>query len=127
MKRLAVAFVLVVPLVMSVRAGELSRTYTQPPVPPREALERLNLQMAWRVFLPTDGRRDRLFSVQVLDTQVLVQTLSGSVMALDPLTGATQWRSRVGAPYAVTAPLGYNTESVFAVNGTRLYVLNRAT
>src|SRR5688500_8527154 len=101
MKKLAVAIVMVLPLALCVQANDLTRTYTQPAVPPREALERLNLQMAWRVFLPTEGRRDRLFSVQVLDNQVLVQTLSGTVIALDAVTGATQWRSRIGTPYAV--------------------------
>src|SRR5262249_28964536 len=81
----AVAFVV---LTATTVAGQgRSQLYTQPAVPPEEALHRLNLKLAWQVHVPTEGRRDGLFSVQVLEKQVLVQTRGGVVIALDAATG----------------------------------------
>lgn len=127
MKTLAGAVVLFVLVAASVAAQGLSRTYTEPAVPPREVLDRLNLKMAWRVYLPMEKRRERIFSVHLLDDQMLIQTLAGAVFALDPFTGAMQWRAQFGVPYAVSQPLGFNADTVFAVNGTDLFVLNRKT
>jgi outer membrane protein assembly factor BamB len=104
-----------------------SQLHTRPAVLPEEALHRLNLKQAWRAYVPTEGRRDGLFSVQVLDTQILVQTRGGVVIALDPVTGATQWRSHAGMSYLVAQPLSYNGQSVFLVNGARMYALQRST
>jgi outer membrane protein assembly factor BamB len=117
------------------------RVYTEPAVPSQESLDRLNLKLGWRVYLPTDRRRDGIFSVQVVDNpgqrgqQVLVQTRSGVVIALDGETGVTQWRARIGNPYTVSNLLGYNSPrdpeaghgSIFAINGIELYALDRVT
>jgi outer membrane protein assembly factor BamB len=127
MKKLVAAVVTLLLAAPLAPAQGLARTYTTPCVPPREHLELLNLKMAWRLFVPMDGRRDGFFSVQILDDQILVQTRSGGVVMLDAATGATLWRARHGIPYAVTQRLGYNKQSVFIVNGSRLYALNRAT
>lgn len=102
-----------------------SRLYTQPIIPTQETLERQNLKLAWRAYLPVDGRRDGLFSVHPLGDQILVQLRSGAVIAIDAEKGTTQWRARVGLPYLVTQDLGYNKRSVFVVNGLRLYALDR--
>jgi outer membrane protein assembly factor BamB len=116
----------------AVRAQD-PRIYSEPPVPPREALERLNLRMAWRTYLPTDRRRDGIFSLRVINRphgdgqQVLVQLRSGAVVLLDAETGATEWRSRVGTPYLVNHPPGFNANYVFVVNGLELFALDRAT
>jgi outer membrane protein assembly factor BamB len=116
------------------------RVYTEPAVPPQESLDKLNLQLAWRVYLPTDRRRDGIFSVQVIDQpgqqgqEVLVQTRSGVIILLDAETGVTRWRARLGNPYTVSQLLGYNSPrdpeghgSIFAVNGLELYALDRIT
>ena len=109
------------------------RVYSEPAVPSQESLDKLNLKLAWRVYLPTDRRRDGIFSVQVVDRpggrsqQVLVQTRSGVIITLDGDTGVTQWRARIGNPYTVSSLLGYNSKSVFAANGIQLYALNRDT
>jgi outer membrane protein assembly factor BamB len=113
--------------VSTVAAQPISRTYTRPAIPSSEVLDRLNLKLAWRVFVPTDGFRDGLASVQILEDQVLVQTRSGGVVLLDAATGATAWRARVGVPYRGTQPLGYNSQSVFVTNADRLYALSRRT
>src|SRR5260370_11747217 len=131
MKKLAVGVVAVVLTGASVSAQAPPRLYSQPPVPRPETLDRLNLKLAWRVYLPTEGRRDGIFSVQIPERLqppgelILVQTRSAVVMALDSATGATLWRTRVGTPYAMRQRLGYHSKQVFLANGVYVYALRR--
>src|SRR5437773_4135533 len=117
----------------SASAQDLARLYTQPLVPGSQALDRLNLKLSWRTFMPTDGRRDGIFSVQIPDRLrppgelILIQTRSAFVMGLDGSTGATLWRTRIGTPYALRQRLGYNSKQVFVANGLELYALSRDT
>ena len=103
------------------------RLFTRPQVPPREALERLNLQVGWHTTIPVESRRDRIYSVQITGREIFVQTRSGLLVSLDPETGQTRWRVLPGMPYRDIHPVGYNSVLVFVVNGTTLYALNRAT
>src|SRR5437868_122503 len=79
--------------------GGAVREYTSPRGLSAEALNRLNLTLAWKTRVPTESTRDGLLSVQLVPGekatgyQVLVQTLRGYVVALDPETGVTQWRT----------------------------------
>lgn len=129
MVRLASAIVGLLFVGTAVSAEDGTRVYSEPAVPSRAALDRLNLKMAWRARLPVEGRRDGVFSVQITDygetQQILLQTRSGAVIALDGLTGATQWRARIGSPYVVAYALGYNTKTVLALNGLSVYALSR--
>jgi outer membrane protein assembly factor BamB len=131
MNKLAGAVALLVLTVLLVRAQPpepiRGRFYTTPSVPPREVLDKLNLKLAWRVFVPCDGRRDGIFSVQVLPEQILVQTYRGTVTALDPRTGAAQWRTHVGGTYQTKRLLGVNDTTVFAIRSDRIYALDRNT
>lgn len=105
------------------------RIYTQPPVPQREALAKLDLVLGWRTYLPMDGRHDGMYTVQVTHPdgrQILVQARSGAIFALDAETGAIQWRARLPTMYANSLPLGYNSKFVFAVTGANLSAFNRA-
>jgi outer membrane protein assembly factor BamB len=115
----------------AVSAQGLARLYTTPALPPREALDRLHLTMAWYTYLPTDGRRDGINRVQITDyassQQIFVQTRSGTILALDGATGASLWRVRLGLPYVVSQPLGYNSNTVFAIYGASLFALARDT
>ncbi len=103
MKKLAVGVVAVLLTGAIVSAQAPPRLYTQPPVPRPETLDRLNLKLAWRAYLPTEGRRDGIFSVQIPERMqppgelLLVQTRSSAVLALDSATGAILWRTRVSA------------------------------
>ena len=108
-------------------AQEWSELYTQPTVPSRETLDRLNLVKSWHTFVPTTGKRDGLLSVQPFEDQVLVQSRSGSVTAIRTEDGTIQWNVPVGIPYRVAQLLARNKESVFAIHGTQLYALNRQT
>jgi outer membrane protein assembly factor BamB len=105
----------------------LARLYSHPLTPPDEALERLHLKVAWRTYIPTDGRRDGLLSVQILSDQILVQTRSGVLVALNPADGSAQWRAAFGLPYRALAPAAINASSVFVYSGVRLYSLDRKT
>jgi outer membrane protein assembly factor BamB len=128
MKRYAGALSAVLVAVAVVAGQEnLARLYSHPLTPPDEALERLHLKLAWRSYIPTDGRRDGLLSVQVLNDQVLVQTRSGMLVALNPADGSAQWRVAIGLPYRALAPAAINDRSVIVYNGVRLYSLDRKT
>jgi outer membrane protein assembly factor BamB len=106
---------------------EQTRLYSQPAVPPTEVLDRLNLKLAWRTYITTDGRKDGLLSVQFVGDQLLVQNRSGLVSAVDAATGHVQWRTAVGQAYFVVAGLGSNSRSVFAISSNVLYALDRRT
>lgn len=111
----------------AVLAADRNMVYTAPAIPQREALERLNLKLAWYGFVHNEGRRDGLLSVQLAGRQLLVQTRSGLVTAMDAENGRTLWRTRVGLTYSSALPLGFNRKTVFVVNGTDLYALDRET
>ena len=83
--------------------------------------------MAWRVYIPTDGRRDGLFSVQIFGDQILVQNRSGTISAIDPRDGIIQWRRVPTNPYRVTQALGSNRTTIFLVQGINLFALDRKT
>jgi outer membrane protein assembly factor BamB len=106
---------------------ERAAVYTRPLPPPPEVLDRLNLQMAWQLYVPMDGTRDGLFSIQLWHHDLYVQTRSGLVMLVDPETGAVRWRSRFGVPYRAGQPLAFNSQAVFALNGNFLYGLDHNT
>jgi len=105
----------------------LSRQYTRPAVPTQEALNRLNLKLAWRSYLPVDGRRDGVLTAQVLGDQVLIQLRSGALLAINAETGKTEWHYRLDTPYRVSNEVGLNAKLLFAMSGTRVVVLDRTT
>jgi outer membrane protein assembly factor BamB len=111
----------------TVGAQDLNRLQTHPTVPAPETLARLNLKLGWRTYVPMDGSRDTIFSVQNTGDLLLIQTRSGLVMAVDAATGQTLWQARVGRPYHVSVRLGYNSDAVLVVNDQTLYVLDRHT
>ncbi len=131
-KLLIVAAVLVVAAVAPLAAqNPTSRLYTTPSAPPQDALDRLRLKTAWTATVPTDGRRDGLYTVQVLPhhagQELLVQTRSGAIVMFDGETGRLRWSTRVGTPYRVSQPLAYNNDSVFVINNIQLFALERDT
>lgn len=108
-------------------AQERTRLYSHPPVPPPEVLHRLNLRLAWRTVVPTLGRCDGIFSVQVLEDLILVQDISGAITAINPVDGSQRWHTVFGVPFRTSNVLGYNATTVFAYNGLRLFGLDRRT
>jgi outer membrane protein assembly factor BamB len=114
-----------------VSAQNPTTLFTQPSVPSSDILNRFNLKLAWQMYLPTEGRRDGIFSVQIPERLqppgglILVQTRSAVVMAIDSATGTMLWRTPVGMPFAMRQRLGYNSKQIFVANGVDLYALNR--
>jgi outer membrane protein assembly factor BamB len=104
-----------------------SKLYTQPIPPPHELLDRLNLQMSYRIYVPMDGRQDGLATVQLQGRNLFVQTRSGLVTLIDAETGATLWRQRVGRPYVVEHALAFNSREVYVINNVHLFALDRLT
>src|SRR5262249_33697888 len=102
-------------------------THTRPNVPTDEVLNKLNLKLGWRAYLPIDGTRDAIATMQVLDSQVLVQMRSGLIASLDPESGQTQWLARIGPAYHVAHKLGHNIDTIFGYTLTTLFALERTT
>jgi outer membrane protein assembly factor BamB len=109
----------------AVLAGDRDLVFTSPAIPPREALDRLNLKLAWSTFVQSGSHRDGIATFQVAGKQLFVQNRSGLVTSLDAQSGRTLWRVRVGKAYQTLLPLAYNRKSVFIVNGTDLYAIDR--
>jgi outer membrane protein assembly factor BamB len=82
--------------------------------------------MAWRAYVPMDGTRDGLVSVQPIGPDLLVLTRGGTVALLNAETGETRWRARVGLPYRTRLAPAANGRTVLVVNNTFLYALSRA-
>jgi outer membrane protein assembly factor BamB len=108
-------------------AEPITRLHTRPTVPTADTLKRLNLDLAWRTYIPVDGTKDGILSVQPTGKEVLVQTKSGAIVAVDSANGQTLWKTRVGTPYQAAHALGYNYNAVFGYNLTTFFALDRAT
>ncbi len=103
-----------------------TRVWSQPTPPSREALDRLNLQQDWAVYVPMDGRRDGFASIQVAGNQLLVQTRSGMISILEADNGGrAKWRARIGRLYQAGLSPTFNAKSVFVTDNGNLYALDR--
>jgi outer membrane protein assembly factor BamB len=83
------------------------------------------LKIGWSLYLPVEGKRDGIFSVQVAEKEVFIQTRGGLVVVANADTGEIKWRTRVGVVYRPVQPVGYNSKTVFVVSDTDLYALDR--
>jgi outer membrane protein assembly factor BamB len=104
-----------------------SKLYSQPTPPPRELLDRLNLHMNYRIYVPMDGRQDGIATVQLHRGNLYVQTRSGLVTLIDAETGIALWQQRVGRPYVAEHNLAFNGREVYVVNNVYLYALDGLT
>jgi outer membrane protein assembly factor BamB len=104
-----------------------SRVYSHPALPSTEALKRLNLTMAWRAYVPMDGRRDGLQHVELHGRDLFVLTRSGLIQRMDAEKGTVYWKKRVGKPYTLMPFFAANSRGVAVVANITLYGLNRAT
>lgn len=127
MKRILTAALALTMVALTVRADDRERVFSRPAVPPQDVLDRLNLKLRWREFVPMDGRRDGFASIQIAGPDLLVQTRSGLVAVLDAETGKPRWRARVGRAYEAVFPMAYNSRSVLVYNNGLLYALDRGS
>lgn len=126
MTRATLAMVAILLVVGSAPAQDVQRVFSRPTLPPREALDRLNLKVAWRTYVPTDGKRDGLKSIQLLGPDILVLTRSGIVTMLDASTGQARWKASTGRAYPVVSGATTNSRVVITINATLLTAFDRA-
>ncbi len=103
-----------------------SDVYSRPTLPSTEALSRLNLRMAWRTYVPLDGRRDSIIRIELIGSDMFVLTRSGEVVRLDQETGEQKWRLRVGKPYTIAPFIAANSRSVYLVANAEIFGFDRA-
>jgi hypothetical protein len=87
------------------------------------------LKRAWIVQMDASSGRSRLQWITLNRGTLFAQTDRGTVQAFDAETGKPLWPSakQIGDPDQPTMRLGANEKVVAVVNGSRLYVLNRAS
>jgi outer membrane protein assembly factor BamB len=127
MKKLMATMAAVVLTATTAFAQHYPDIYTRPTVPPREALDRLDLVLGWRTFVPMDGQKDGIAAIQLAGKDMFVQTRSGLVVSLDAETGATRWSVRPGNPYRSVLPVAWNAKSVIGVSSNKMASLDRNT
>ena len=109
--------------------AQISRTeiFSRPEIPSKEALARLNLRLAWRAYVPTDGGKDALVRVELIGKDLIVLTRSGTVQRMDAETGKVYWRTTVGKPYTMLPFLAVNNRSVYIIAHAKMVGLDRVT
>jgi outer membrane protein assembly factor BamB len=127
MNKLMATMAAVVLAATTAAADQYPNVYTRPTVPPREALDRLDLVLGWRTFLPMDGQKDGIATIQLAGKEIFVQTRSGLLMSLDAETGDVRWSVRPGNTYRNILPVAWNAKSVIVVSTNVLSSLERST
>jgi hypothetical protein len=88
---------------------------------------RHGLAQAWVTQVQMDRGRGRVRDVVLYEGTLYVQTTRAMIHAIDAETGQTLWAKQVGQPdYPSYAPAVYR-DLLAAVNGSRLYIVNRYT
>ncbi|MBI3821082.1 MAG: hypothetical protein HY289_00205, partial [Planctomycetes bacterium] len=129
MKRMLCAAAVLLTTFSAAHAQAPFKIVTRPKLPAKDALERMNLTMAWNTRVTVDGNRDGLASVQVIPgkpSQLVVQTFKGAVFLFDADNGDLIWKTNVGVPYWTPQAAGFNSHSIFVTRRSVLHTLNRA-
>src|SRR5215207_6503072 len=101
MKQILLAIALLLLPFTWVNAQSPIKLYTTPKLPAREALDRMNLNLAWNTRVTVDGTRDGIFSLQLIPgerSQLVAQTYKGGVFLYDAENGDLLWKTYVGEP-----------------------------
>jgi outer membrane protein assembly factor BamB len=128
MKKLLLAMSLVFLGVATAHSQAPYKIRTNPKLPMREALDRMNLVLAWNTRVQVDGNRDGVFSVQLIPgspNQLVVQTYKGAVYLYDADNGDLVWKTQIGVPYWTPMPAAFNSQSIFVTRRSTLHVVNR--
>ena len=84
------------------------------------------MQRGWVGQAELNRARGRIQHVVVDFDLLFVQTSLGVLQAFDAESGKTRWAWQVGRPDYPSSLPGANQSLVAVINGSRLYVLNRA-
>jgi hypothetical protein len=101
--------------------------------PAANDLDRLNLVVAWRLYLPVESRGDAVATVQPFDDQVFVQLQSGRLIAIqahaNPKTfkrpGDVLWVYRPLQHPGAIQPLAVGPTEVYVTQDLKLLILDR--
>jgi outer membrane protein assembly factor BamB len=88
---------------------------------------RCGLTRAWYAQAGAPRSTGPVNHVHWTDGLLLAQTTGGMLTALDAETGRTLWTAQIGPRGRLTSEAAANKDYVAAVNGSTLYVLDRAT
>jgi outer membrane protein assembly factor BamB len=110
---------------LSVRLGR-AQLAASPLISQAEA-NRHGLRRAWVTHVSLDRSRDRLVNLLLDGPHVLVQTDKSLLQVLDAESGGRVWTAQIGNRDYPTSPPAANEKYVAVVNGSTLYILDRAT
>jgi outer membrane protein assembly factor BamB len=105
---------------MEVRAQAGRRLVSQ------EDARHLGLERAWFAQVQLDRSRNRVERAVLTKDRLTLLTSSGVVQELNALTGETLWVATIGNPRHPSLGPAANDKFVALVNGSTLYVLDRA-
>lgn len=126
--RILAAFLMVLTASVPVFGQQRSVLMTNPRLPQRGELDRLNLKLGWATTLPMEGNRDRIRTVQLFERLLIVQLNSGLVSSYDAETGVLVWSVRPGGSFPPLVPeVAVDDRYVIAVRDVRMYGINRQT
>jgi outer membrane protein assembly factor BamB len=94
---------------------------------PETTLAQCGLTRSWFAQVGIDHGRSRVSSLALCDGVLYAQTDAATIHAFDAETGKTLWSQQVGRAGYPTTPLEARGDHVAVVNGSRLYVLDRAS
>jgi outer membrane protein assembly factor BamB len=119
------AFLLVAAL--GIARSQVYAQVTQPQLIDQTAARRHGLERSWFTHLHVGGGRSPIVDIKFDAGTLFVQTGIATTHAIDGETGRTLWVADVGSPSHPSLPLGVSERHVALLNGTMLYVLDRAT
>ncbi len=94
-------------------------------LPSSRDLDRLNLTVAWKNFLPMSSKSDGLATVQIIEKQIFVQTRNNVLVVFDETTGDELSRIAMTKRNLPVFPVAVNRDVVLAVNGPHLHIYDR--
>jgi outer membrane protein assembly factor BamB len=94
-------------------------------LPTDQSVERYGLVRRWFAYAPVDGLRESIKRVTVVGDQIHLQTNASRLHVLDSETGRLLWSAQMGIPTSGQFGSAINSDSVFVINGSRMYRLSR--
>jgi outer membrane protein assembly factor BamB len=94
-------------------------------LPSDQVLARYGLARGWYTNAPVDGVRETVQIVSVVGDQLHLQTNASRIHAVSTESGKVLWTAQVGIPIRGQFGSATNSNSVFVINGSQLFRLDR--
>jgi outer membrane protein assembly factor BamB len=121
-----IRFVCLLAATIALASSSVSAQVARPQLIDHAAAARHGLTRSWFSYVHVGGGRSPIVDVQFDAGTLFVQTGIATTHAIDGETGRTLWVADVGSPNYPSLPLGLSESRVALINGTTLYVLDRA-